>query len=333
MPEFITGAAEAEKVSEETRNANRDRAYLDDLRVKDGERYFFRLVTDHPQWFNAKIHGFIPTKPKPDAIPDSVKWAEFMWAHCQNDLPYRIRENGHLTDRFEPEYGECWICANLRGQKEGKFQRDLGVPDAQVYAIAVLREGLNSNGELAQGNDRIVSFRDQTMEWKTKDKGTVRIPKLVLIKQKYSNFFGPIKAAAYVGLDTVTDKDYVVTREGNDYTINSVVTTPDDHGPVGDLPATPSWKRYDDALETTGFNLFDYLVKHSTMDHYKRWFIPGAEPTGGYTRNRDGGEETAESGSQAPATATAPAGPPVDPAQLAGFSAALRERGTAPAAQ
>jgi hypothetical protein len=308
MAILTKGAAEAAAIAEAEKAARGSFYRVPDFRMKDGDDpAFLRMVTDLRDLTTFSVHRFMPTKPKPEEC-DWDKWPETMWGVCQDDNAFRIRDSaGNLTPDFEDGYGDCYLSKTYAGRIEGKFNRDMGKPDAVTYGLAVVRVPVYVNGN-------VTGFRDELVEYKGQDGKITKLPKFVVVGQKYSNFFHPMAATAFVG-NSVLAKEFLVSRKGNDYTITS----------VADDPSPDVQARYQEALALTGFNLDAYLLDHATPDHYAKFFIPGQVPEGGYSRkgNDDDGEEAAADQAAAPAD-----GPVIDQSALAAFGDRLSKRGT-----
>jgi hypothetical protein len=260
------------------------------LRIKDGETVYLRFISEKTATF--AVHGGIPTKAKPAEIKGD-NWPKLMWAICQNDKPFRLRDAaGNVLDAYEEGMGDCHIHLVMKGRKDPKFGNEMSVPRVQTFGLAVLREPVHDTDTKG-----IIGFKDQTEEFKDAE-GTVHtIPKVVIIQQTFSNFWAPISASSFLGPRTLCDKDFVVTRKDKDYTIGGGVSDPEL------APGKPKWKRYEDALALLGFELIPQLLEWASPDWYKRWFIEGAVPEGGYGRQGDD-SESAESAGAATAAGT-----------------------------
>lgn len=313
MPIMDAGLDEAERISEANKKSS-GLHRLPQLVIKDGEQAAIHFITDVGQVIAFDVHSFIPTKDKPEEFKGD-KWPKSMWAVCQNARAFRLRDDsGNLLDGYEDGYGECYIHAHYAGQKDN-FDQDISRPANQVYGLGVRREPVTD-----PVTKRITGFRDKMIEYKDKDGHVWQIPDIVLISQKYSNFWHPVKATAYVS-GTILGADYIISRKGNDYTPAPAVQTPDL------LPGTDGYARYEKALELIGFDLKEFLLAHSTADHYKRWFIEGATPEGGYGRKSDGADDGESTDAAAASGEESAAGPQVDAAALEGFRASLSGRG------
>lgn len=333
MPIMTEGADEAKEIAEEIKETRPKRFRIKQLVIKAGDDVLVRFVSDHTSralasgkgtlagWISVDVHGFIPTKPQPAEY--TGKWPEKMWGVCMRDRMFRLRDPQDprkLLDEYEKGYGDCYIHNTYAGVKEGPYNKDRGLPDAQVMGLAVLREPVTDNGA-------VIGFKDKTAEWTDDAGNVVSVPHFVVINQKYDNFWAAVKAACYVEPATATNKDFRITRVDNKYNIAAVNQTPDF------MTGTQAWAdQYEAALARMGFDLRDFVLSHATQDHYDRWFVPGATPKDGYARkgkDAPGGEEDAAA---APAGA-APATPQIDQTAMADFRKSLETRGAAAAAQ
>lgn len=302
MPFEEEGFEAAEQRAEEAKGSGFHK--LNFLKIVDGEKQptFIRFVT--PKIYTFDVHGGIPTKAKPAEV--NFAWPSQMFAICQNSRPFRLRdpESGQPTEEFEDGYGACHIHLIMKGVKNDRgYKGDKSTPRVQSYGLAALREPVRD------GSGAITTFRDITEEFKQEDGTVIRIPKLVLAQQTYSNFWGPLKAQTYMGSSNITAWDFGITRKENDYTF-SARETPNFHHQAAE------WKVYTDALALTGTNLWDTLINWSSPDWYKRWFIEGATPEGGYGSGK--GDET-EGESTPAAAANQPS-----PEEVSSFGADLR---------
>ena len=322
MPIMTEGAEEAAQIAEDIKNSRPKKYRIEQLRIKDGDAYVVRPVTDRtrrgdqPGWVSVDIHSFVPTKEKPAEV--NYKWPQAMWAVCRRDRMFRLPDPAHpgkRLDEFEGDYGSCYIHDKWQGVKDEKFGRDRGLPDAQVLGIAVLREPVR-----ASEGGPVIGFRDQLVDWTDPDGKKVQIPHFVILNQKYGNFWHQIANACYVEPATATNKDFMITRKGNEYTVSAISTTPDH------MTGTDSFQQqYMDVLARVGFSLEEYVVEHSTLDHYRRFFIEGEDPEGGYTYKD--AEAKGEDGGAATTQAASSAAPQIDQAQMDQFAAALEKRG------
>jgi hypothetical protein len=312
VPTLTRGAAAAEQISDERKSGGVPR--VKQLVVKDGDAFVIHFVTEFTDLLSFDVHQFIDTKPKPEGWPGD-NYPKSMWAVCQLDRVFRLRDSaGNLLDEYEEGYGNCHIHNTLAGQKDPKFGTDKAKPAAQVYGLAVLRKALQD-----PATGEVTGFTDECAEVKDEKGAILQVPKLVIISQKYSNFWNAVNAAAFVAPKTILDKDFVITRKGNEYNIAVATITPDLK------PGTAAWKRYEEAQAIMEFDLAAHLLDHATPDHYARFFIPGVDPVGGYGRKGDDTEDsTPASADQGAAPVT---GPAVDQAALADFRASLSNRG------
>jgi hypothetical protein len=289
MPDFRTGAESAEASAEAARFAGA----VDFLRLKDRETAFLRFVTEKDSLIDITMHPATPTKKNPPAGFKGT-WPPKMSAVCQNDSAFRLPgPEGPRTGEYEPGMGHCYIHEHMAGLKND-WGQPLSRPVAMVWGLAVLRE------EVIGSDGRPSGFTDKTEEWTDKDGKKHALPAIRFVQQRWGNFYSAVAAAAYIS-GTICDRDFKVTRSGNDYTISAVAQTPDH------APGSPSWARYDQAMELRGISLGARVAEQASPEYYARFFIPDAE----------GGAEEAPD-----------AAPPTDAeqAEIEAQVAALRER-------
>lgn len=306
MANLTKGVKKAEQVAEENRSSAFYR--VRPLVMKDGQGpWYVRIVTSLDEMPSADMHMFADTKVKP-AEYKGDNWPKAMFGVCQNDRMFIVLdEQGEPTSAYEDGYGDCYLHNRDRGKKrDGKFARDKSLPDWQTFALAVVREPVT---DTATG--RVRGYRDVEDEFKMED-GTIRkIPRFVIISQKHRNFWSGLEAALFDG-GTLASRDVRITRKENDYSF--AVNEPD---PVL-YPGSAAWARYTDALELTGFDLDAEIIKWGSLDWYKRWFIEGAIPEGGY-----GGDEHDDGDDAATGSADAGTARP-DPAAVDEFASRLQ---------
>jgi hypothetical protein len=306
MPNISKGTKVAGEVAEEHRSSAFYRVKT--MVMKDGEGpWYVRIITPFDQMPSADTHMFCETKPKPPEYKGS-NWQKAMFAVCQNDRMFEILDaNDKRTGVYEDGYGDCYVHNRDRGKiREGKFPRDKSLPDWQTYALAVVREPV-----LDQATGRVRGYKDAEDEFKAEDGTLKKIPKFVILSQKHRNFWSGLEAALFDG-GSLAARDIRVTRKENDYSF--AVADPD----PALYPGSAAWARYTDALELTGYDLDEEILKWASPDWYKRWFIEGAVPEGGYGGDEEAAEETAAG------TADVGAARP-DPAAVSDFAARLQE--------
>jgi hypothetical protein len=324
MPDFSSsaGASAAETLDAEARASRSGRRYrMEQLAIKDGFDGLLRPIVARQLWQTVETHQFMPTKDKPEGWPGD-NWPRMMWGICRRSRIFRLRdEKGNLTDAFEEGYGDCYLCSTYTGIKDEKFPSiDKGRPSNLTYGVAVTRE-TRSNG-----SGSAVGLVDKMVEYKDKDGTTHQIPEFVMVAQRWPNFWAGVSSTLALEGATAEERDFRLTRKGKDYSVALVQIDP------VHKPGAPSWDTYTNALQLVGFGdgdpakgLQEYILAHSTLDHYRTWFIPGEEPEGGYGRGKS--DETAEEeGKSGGATEATPAAPAVDPAALAGFRENLTGR-------
>ena len=284
---------------------------LKEWRIADGETHYLRLVRNGA--INMDVHQYIPTKEKP-AECNWPKWPEQMWAVCRRDKAFRLTdEAGNLLDEYEPDFGDCYIHDHYAGIK-GKFGKDLSVPAVVGYGLAAIRKVV-----LDPVTRKPMGLADDTFEFRTPAGDIVTLPKLVIVAQKYSQFWGAIKAAQFLPPYNMCDKDWKIVRKENDLKVTALNPTPDLQ------PGTANWKRYEQAIELLGASVEDYLMESASREHYRKFFIVGELPEGGYGGGSDDDDEEKDGkkGKGAPAK---PATAEVDQDQMNAFRESLTTR-------
>lgn len=295
MPNFAKGARAAEQRTEDRKTEFfRVRAVF----MKDGEGpWAFRFLTELDEMLTADTHSYCDTKPKPKEYT-GTSWPEHMPAICQNDDMFRVADaDGNPTDVYEgyPDrdgtYGNCFIHDRDRGKpRGGKFKGDKSTPSNLTYAVAVVREPVPD-----PVTGRITGYKDAMAEMTLED-GTKRsIPRIVVVPQTWRAFYSGLEASLFDSSAVLGAYDIRVTRKGNDFSFS---VSPEDSKL---RPGSEPWARYTQALALTGFDLGEHLLEQASPDWYDRWFVPGAVPKGGYSRDDDdeGGQEGAQAGQPA----------------------------------
>jgi hypothetical protein len=290
MANFTTDLDEAESRDAASKSFNR----IDEWRIKDGETHYLRLIMNGAVPMD--VHQYVPTKDKP-AECSWPKWPEQMWAVCPRDQAFRLTdEAGNPIDGYEEGYGECYIHDHYAGRK-GKYGKDMGVPVVVSYGLAVPRKVV-----LDPVTAKPVGLADDTFEFRASSGDIVRLPRIVIVAQKYSQFWGAVKATQFLPPFSMCDKDFKITRQENDLKVTALDRTPDHQ------PGTASWKRYEQAIELLDASVEKYLTEHASRNHYVKFFIPGELPEGGYggggSDDDEDGDKKAKGG--APTTATHP---------------------------
>jgi hypothetical protein len=302
MPVIDEGLEAAERAAEEAKKSSFHR--VPTLRIKDGDQVCIRFISERTVTFG--MHSGVDTKPKPAEFKG--EWPKSMFAVCQNDKAFRLRdENREILDAYEEGYGDCYIHAAMKGKKDPKYDTDKSQARVQTFGLAVQRKPRTD-----PVSGVTVGFDDVTEEFRDADGAVHRVPKVVIIQQTYSNFWAPLKASMFMGSQMLTDKDFGITRKENDYLPSPGPQTPDL------APGTPAWKRYEDTLELLGFDLVEHLLELASADWYARWFDPSRTPKGGYGRRDSDGDDTEE------ATEAAAAGDTPDQGEVDAFAERLR---------
>jgi hypothetical protein len=325
MPDFSSsaGATAAEKLDEEARASRAGRQYrMNQLAIKDGFDGLLRPITGRTAWQTVETHQFMPTKDKPDEWSGD-NWPRMMWAVCRKSRIFRLRdEHGNLTDAFEEGYGDCYLCDTYTGVKDEKFPSiDKGRPSNLTYGVAVTRDThRNASGGATGLVDKMVEYKDAS--------GTThQIPEFVMIAQRWGNFWAGVSSTLALEGATAEERDFRLTRKGKDYSVALVQIDPVHR------PGAPTWDVYTNALKLVGFGdgdaakgLQEYILAHATQDHYNTWFVPGAEPEGGYGRGKSDDTAEGEGAASNSSSEASPAAPAVDPAALEGFRSNLTGR-------
>lgn len=285
MPNVTKGARAAQQISDEKRTAGSYRVRAMFLKEKEGP-WLFRFVTELDDMVTADTHSYCATKDKPDEYKGD-NWPAHMPAVCQNDRMFRVvGPDGTPTSEFEPDYGDCYIHNRDRGKpRGGKFRGDLSTPSTLTYSVAVVREPVTDDK-----TGKTIGYQDAMVEYTKEDGTVVKIPHFVIIPQSWRNFYSGLEASLFDASTVLGAHDVKVTRKENDFSF-AVAQRPD---PVL-YPGSDAWKeRYLAALELVGFSLEEEILRQASPDWYKRWFIEGAVPEGGYGRAEedDSSEET-----------------------------------------
>lgn len=313
MAILTKGAKAAAEIAEQEKKERPGFYRVGSLVIKDGDSIFVRFVTPRTDLVTLKVHRFMPTKPKPDEC-DWEKWPPAMWGVCQNDNAFRIRDGaGNLTPDFEEGYGSCYLCTAFAGQLD-KFKNDMSRPTSLTYGLAV-EVTPRVEGGVAVG------FDEKTAEFKAEDKTVTLVPQFMIAAQRWSNFWHPVEATAFMPPNLITDKFFGISRKDKDYTITPV---------ANDSNHEATAARYAEALTLIEFSLDDYLLGTADPDYYAKWFIPGQTPKDGYKRKS--ADEDGEEGSEAAATPAATAGPQIDQSAMETFRNRLSGRGAQAAA-
>lgn len=320
MPFFGGGETEAAEAAKQEKADRKNRYRPGERYLKDGDNFYGRVITERfgrNPWIPTETHLFIPTKTKPSEV--TWTWRDQQSAICRNGRIFRLRdEQGNKLPGYEEGYGNCWICSNLVGETD-QFGQDLSKPRVLTYALAVLREPVTDPASPDPDHPVETAFKDVMAEWRPFGaKTSTRVPNIVLFAQPYDRFWASVSAACYGDHQSVCDKDYRIQKIGKEIKITMVNIT-DNH-----KPGLPSWQRYEEALKILGFSLEGYLLERSSEDHYKRWFIPGATPEGGYGFASNKDDE--EAGEKASSGATTPTQPSVAQEDVEAYRARLAER-------
>lgn len=306
MPNITKGTKKAEEVAEQNKSAGRYN--IRTMFLKDGSGpWYLRFLTELDDMTSADTHVYCETKGKPEEYK-GTNWPTHMPVVCQNDRMFRIvGPDGKPTDVFEEGYGDCYIHARDRGKpRGGKFKGDKSTPTWLTYALAVVREPVPD-----PVTGRNSGYKDVEVEFKLEDGTIKKLPKIVIIAMTHRMFWSGLEASLFDDASTLGDRDFKVTRKDNDFSFG--VSAPD----MKHNPGTASWARYTEALALVGFDLDEEILRQASDDWYKRWFIEGAVPEGGYSRSDEADEDSEE-------TAAAEGTTRPDPARVSDFAEKLR---------
>jgi len=265
---------------------------------KSGERQIVRFITDQPHFAHAKQHMGVKTKNKPEDWPQDAKWPESMPATCRYDEVF----NGFFPD--------CYVCDN-----PDEFINKWGKPNkgtVRDWAIAVLREEVRENGVVKGYRDVKRKF---TVKENDKEVEKEEIA-LVMVNQAHKNFFSPLNA--FYGIyQTVTDRDYVISKTGEDkdtdynFVPMDPIETPEgrfagpklvrrENGEVEEVaPAHPAWHdRYTKACEEQGYDINKVIVERATDDYWAKFIDPTKKAPAFQGKKGDGDEGGAPANQQ-----------------------------------
>lgn len=260
----------AEAAKEASKGAAFDRTKF--FGIEDKEKIVVRFLTDanidpatidaeHPEgygaWITVQQHQMVTTKARPDDYPKDSKWPERMGAVCRKDP-------GIAAD-------DCYICDFLVDGKK------LKKPSGRTWAWACIREEVVEDGKL-QG------YKDKTREVTRKkpdseETETIVEKDVVVVNMGWKNFFSIL--SGYAGhYGTVLDRDYVITRDGDDTstTYSIIGLDPiviDDKGTRLDMRNPEHLKRYGwgSALEAEEA-LVAVISERASDEFYARFFDP-----------------------------------------------------------
>lgn len=305
------GVDEAEAMGDEARKnaGGARRGRVNFLSLKDKESIILRFLEDN--WPTVLQHSFVPTKDVYEGASDAVvdNWPERAGAVCRRTKGF---------EKFFPQ--GCVICDKPGADSwNGKYN-----PTPRLWVRAVERVKVRVESEAdAEKYGRpigtLLGIKD--VEEEIDEIGadgeptgnTIWRKKIIVVNQGSKNFFSTLKGykEAY---ETVTDRDYVVTRRGEklktDYDI---------------IPMDPV-RREDNSIfqmidpeivngERTGRTLAEVYLEHApkltalierqlTDDHYAKFFDPSIEfvPP---ARDDDGkGKKSTRNGARTPARTT-----------------------------
>lgn len=271
MPNLTAG--KGSKVAEETQAKRGSAARLDQLRFGNNVREFFRFVTEEEEMVTADIHRFLPvlTKPPAEMVAKAaenkkeVKWPSGMWAVCQDDRIFlNTGPDGEpVKGEYEPGYGQCRVKSIFAGQKDD-YKKDRTRPDRLTYALVVLQEA-TYDGQNLKG------LTDKTEKWTDKEGAEYTVPAVRYMAQLYRNVYSKILNAVALAGGNPYGRSFMIRREDTEYNVAMVPSTMPGATATGDELAA-----YAKTLDLMGFSLGDFIIDHSSDEHYDRFWGDGS---------------------------------------------------------
>jgi hypothetical protein len=265
MPSFSKGAASAKAAAEAASGGGR----VSFFRLKSGEApRYVRFITDLDDLIHVQMHNGVPTR---DAPKGATNWPKQMGAVCQNDIAFRLRDaEGEPLDppQWEDGKGSCYIC-EFKKDVKGTYGGSVADTRPYVWGLGVERQPVTKDPKSgkfrpAAPDEKISGFADVTETVKTDD-GEVRIPKILVFTQGWSNFWGTLSQVTYM-TGSVCLTDFRITRQDNAYEFGMGLETPDLK------PGTEAWGRYSGALEIRKLTLEDAVLDQASSAYYGRFF-------------------------------------------------------------
>lgn len=294
-----SGGAEVAKESSKAGDFEREIMFLslkgDAASVAAGKnRMLLRFVTDFQKprpdeasskfnlpWITANEHNFLNTKPRPDWLPEKMKWSAKMTLGCRKDKIF-IKKFG----------GACYGCDVLKAKASAKTWA-LGIEREEVRDesgnLIGLRDKMRKVFDRdAEGNPIVIGEENGKKKYQMKD-----APAWIVMNQGWKNFFANLNGqAGYFG--TILDADWLVTRtgEGADDTVYSFVRVgeqviPPEGYVVGDIDLSAAYggQKFDlrlpGLMETLYPDMPDLrriIAERVRQDIIDRYFVPGWVP-------------------------------------------------------
>ena len=308
---FRRGGAQAEankEAQDAARRASRSKTeYLTSLLKKKGDTVIIRFITDEPEWPEVAQHNYIPTKAAPEGKPADVSWPPVSGAVCR-------KSEKHDGTTF---YNDCYICDFMRDPTKNNKPYSRGT---RLWALACIRKEVLGTEEMVKAGQikatqvgRRVGFVDDTVEYdEVKDgKATgvkLKRKRIVIVNYSMQNFFSQFITFANEQLyGTVLDRDYLITRKGEEIRDVDYVATPMDvimkpiRNEAGEVIGTEPFDlrepKFRAAYEDHGINLAE-MIKHRMSDEfYNRYFDPRV--TVKWSDRSDDDDDSGTSGSAA----------------------------------
>jgi hypothetical protein len=259
-------------VDEAVKNASRKSSgpRSNNIGWKDGEKKVLRFLDDEP--LTIGFHEFTPCK--------DGKSRDFV---CAAQLP-------------EPR--PCWICSNV--QKKG-FNGVMGPcrPRTVSVGYAALREE-KRDGRKFSYSDITHDVEGVSDEILKELKGTSavvegstvkNVPTVGVIKQAVGNFWDNV-AAYYVRYGTTTDRDYEITRHGNDKNTKYVPIPCD---VVDDLKTQEDVDDHYALAKLLHPTIAEWVERMGSTAYYDYHLVTGAVEKDDSSAKKDDSEEEGES--------------------------------------
>jgi hypothetical protein len=239
------------------------------LNWKNGETKFLRFYTD--------LHDAIPVVNHENVERANGKTMSFI---CRKDHP------------ADPKIEVCELCdlfERTKGQKDAQGKKiEQARPRTLVWALAVVRDEIrNEQGTLAGYADAVTDILDDNGRPELKEDGTPKKrPVIGIVRQGTKNFW-PQPRAYYQRYGTLRDRDYEITRRGDNLDTAYTVI------PCDPLEIPNIDERYAKFIP----DLEEILTRMSSQEFYDK-----------HLRGEGGGTETS--------TAEAPPATPVSAAEI-----------------
>lgn len=215
---------------------------------KPGDKVVVRFITPIDKMPVVKFHNFVPTDMR-KAPAGSTNWPKTMSAVCRRDPAFT-------------GFSDCYICDNKIENQQGKVIK----ATPKMTAIACLRmEYKNDDGS--------TGWTDVPREVKIKEGDEVKEVverSLIMVSMAPSNFWDNIMGYGQ-RYGTLSDRDYEIERQGEGIS-TKYIPFPMDKDPEL-YPGSAKWA-YEQAAETQGLNVDQFIVNQASNEYYARFFDP-----------------------------------------------------------